>query len=359
MSRIYNFSAGPATLPEEVLKQAQADLVDYQGEGMSIMEMSHRGKVYDSVHQEAKASLKQLLNVPDNYKILFLQGGATMQFGMIPMNLMAAGQTADYALTGAWGKKAIKEAQKLGSVSLACDTLAAPNATVPSADELNLTEGAAYFHLTSNETISGNQFKTFPKVDAPMICDMSSDILSRPLDVSEFGLIYAGAQKNMGPSGVAAIIIREDLLERCPANIPEMLNYKVHADNDSMFNTPPTFSIYMLSLTFKWLLNNGGVEAMSEINDRKSGALYTAIDTSEFYRGTTDPACRSTMNVCFRLPTEELEAEFIKVALANGMSGLKGHRSVGGIRASIYNAFPEQGVNDFIAFMKEFENNNG
>lgn len=359
MKRIYNFSAGPATLPLETLQEAQADFVDYQGSGMSIMEMSHRGKHYDAVHQEALANFRELLAVPDTHEIVFMQGGATSQFSFVPMNLLLAGQTADYINSGAWAKKAIAEAKVLGKVNVAADFGKEIPTRQAFADELKLTSGAAYLHCTSNETISGAQIKEFPISDAPLVSDMSSDILSRSLDISKFGLIYAGAQKNLGPSGVTLVILRKDLAEKAPDTIPEMFKYKTHIDNESLYNTPPTFSVYMLCLVTRWLKAQGGVSAMEAINNRKANKLYDMIDGTEFYRGTALPEFRSTMNVTFRLPTEELEADFIKQAKALDMDGLKGHRSVGGIRASIYNAFPEAGVDALLAFMQDFEAKHG
>ena len=359
MNRIYNFSAGPATLPLETLQQAQADFIDYQGSGMSIMEMSHRGKHYDAVHQEALANFRELLAVPDTHEIVFMQGGATSQFSFVPMNLLHPGQTADYINSGAWAKKAIAEAKVFGNVNVAADFGKEIPTRQAYADELKLTPGAAYLHTTSNETISGAQIKVFPDSDAPLVSDMSSDILSRTLDISKFGLIYAGAQKNLGPSGVTLVIVRKDLAEQANANIPEMFKYQTHIENQSLYNTPPTFAVYMLCLVTRWLKAQGGVAAMEAVNNRKSGKLYDMIDRTDFYRGTALPEFRSTMNVTFRLPTEELEAAFIKEAKAQHMDGLKGHRSVGGIRASIYNAFPEAGVDALVSFMKDFEAKHG
>lgn len=360
MSRIFNFSAGPAILPEDVLREAQADLVDYKGSGMSIMEMSHRGKEYDAVHQEALANLRTLLKLPDSHAVLLLQGGASGQFGMIPMNLLAPGQTADYVNAGAWGKKAIEDAKTVGQVNIAAKTAGEKPSRFPKNSELKLTPGAAYLHITSNETIEGIQMKEWPVCDAPIVCDMSSDILSRPIASEKFGLIYAGAQKNLGPSGVVVVAIRKDLAARAPANLPAMFRYTSHLENDSLYNTPPCFSIYILALTTRWMLQHGGVEAMQAVNDRKAGKLYAAIDGSGgYYRGTAAVEYRSPMNVTFRLPTEELEDAFVKKAAKAGMSGLKGHRAVGGIRASIYNAFPEAGVDALIAFMKDFQTANG
>jgi phosphoserine aminotransferase len=359
MKRIYNFSAGPATLPTEVLLQAQAELVDYQGSGMSIMEMSHRGKHYDAVHQEALSNFRELLSVPDDYSILFMQGGATSQFSYVPMNLRPEGGIADYINAGAWSKKAIAEAKILGNVNIAADCGKEIPTRQARQDELNLTPGAAYLHCCSNETISGAQIKEFPKSDAPLVADMSSDILSRELNVSDFGLIYAGAQKNLGPAGVTLVILKNELADRVPESVPEMFRYKTHLEADSLYNTPPTFGVYLLCLVTRWLKAKGGLKAMEEINDRKSGKLYDAIDASPFYSGTALKEFRSTMNVTFRLPSEDLEKAFIAEAAAQDMDGLKGHRSVGGIRASIYNAFPEEGVDALIAFMKEFEQKHG
>ncbi|MCC5850258.1 MAG: 3-phosphoserine/phosphohydroxythreonine transaminase [Verrucomicrobia bacterium] len=359
MKRIYNFSAGPATLPLETLQEAQEGLLDYQGSGMSIMEMSHRGKHYDAVHQEALSNFRELLSVPDTHEIIFMQGGATSQFSFVPMNLLGQGETADYINSGAWAKKAIEEAKFFGKVNVAANFGKEIPTRQAYADELQLTPGAAYLHCTSNETISGAQIKAFPESDAPLVSDMSSDILSRALDVSKFGLIYAGAQKNLGPSGVTLVILRKDLAEKVADTVPMMFRYQTHIENQSLYNTPPTFGIYILCLVTRWLKKQGGVAAMEALNNRKSAKLYAAIDESEFYRGTALPEFRSTMNVTWRLPSEELEAQFIKEAKALEMDGLKGHRSVGGIRASIYNAFPEAGVDALIAFMKDFEAKNG
>jgi phosphoserine aminotransferase len=359
MSRIFNFSAGPATLPESVLVEAQQNLVDFHGCGHSIMEASHRGKEYDAVHEEAIANITELLGLPDDYAVLLLQGGATGQFAMLAMNFLAKGKTADYTNSGAWAKKAISEARAVGSVNVVADTSTDIPTRVPDPDALELTDDAAYLHVTSNETISGAQWKRFPKPEAPLIADMSSDILSAPLDVSPFGMIYAGAQKNLGPSGVTLVIMRKDLAERCPEGVPPIYQYKNHLAANSLLNTPPTFGIYILSLVTRWLKEQGGLPAIQEINERKAGKLYAAIDASGFYSGTAVPEHRSTMNVTYRLPSEELEAAFIKQATAGGLKGLKGHRSVGGVRASIYNAFPESGVDVLIDFMKSFEQSNG
>lgn len=359
MSRIYNFSAGPAILPEEVLVEAQRELVDYHGSGMSIMEMSHRGKEYSAVHEEAIANLGKLLGLGDDHAVLFLTGGASGQFAMVPMNFLGAGQSADYTHNGSWGKKAIKEAKTLGQVKVVSDTAKESPARISRPDELTWSADAAYAHITSNETIEGIQWKTFPDTPSPLVADMSSDILSRPLDVSKFGLIYAGAQKNIGPAGVTLVIVRKDLVEKGRTDIPAIFQYRTHLENNSLYNTPPCFPIYMVMLVTRWLLAKGGLEAMQAQNDEKAARLYAAIDASEFYRGTADVAFRSPMNVTFRLPSEELEEAFIKEAAKFNLKGLKGHRSVGGIRASIYNAFPPEGVERLVEFMRDFEARNG
>ncbi len=356
--RAYNFSAGPAVLPEEVLKEAAAELVDYKGTGMSIMEMSHRGKDYSAVHDECIANIKELLNIPAGYSVLFMTGGASTQFPLIPMNLLGKDQTADYTNSGAWAKKAIEAAKMLGNVNIAADCGKEIPTRVPRLDELKLTDGAAYLHITSNETISGAQWKEFPKHDC-LIADMSSDILSRPLNVADFGLIYAGAQKNLGPAGITLVIIKDELAEKCPETVPTIFRYKTHIDENSLYNTVPTFPVYMLCLVTRWLKAKGGLEGMQKINVEKAAKLYDAIDSSGFYKGTAVPEFRSDMNVTWRLPTEELEELFIKEASKQNLKTLKGHRSVGGIRASIYNAFPSEGIDALIAFMKEFEAKNG
>jgi phosphoserine aminotransferase len=358
MARCYNFCAGPATLPLSVLETARDEMVDYQGSGMSIMESSHRGKQYAAVHEEAEATIRELMGVSDDYAVLFLQGGASTQFAYIPINLLGEGQTADYTNSGAWAAKAIKEATLIGNVNIAADCGDEIPTRVPTQDELQLTDGAAYLHITSNETISGAQWKTYPTVDAPLVADMSSDILSRPIDVSQFGLIYAGLQKNLGPSGAALVIIRKDLAARVPAATPSMFKYATHIDKGSMFNTPPCFSIYILNRVTRWLKEQG-LENVYQQNVDKAAALYAAIDAGDFYRGTAVLECRSDMNVTWRLPSETLEAEFVKQADAQGFKGLKGHRSVGGIRASIYNAFPAEGVDALVTFMKDFEAKHG
>lgn len=354
MARIFNFSAGPAVLPLEVLEQARDEMVDYKGSGMSIMEMSHRGKEYEAVHKEAGENIKKLLGLGDDYSVLFLQGGASLQFAMVPMNLLGPNQTADYTNSGEWASKAIKEAKLMGKVNVAADCSKEIPTRVPSISELKLTPGAAYVHLTSNETISGAQWKSFPKTEAPLVADMSSDFLSRPFDASQFSLIYAGAQKNMGPAGVAIVVMRKDLAERVGEKVPTMLKYKTHIENDSLYNTPPCFSIYMIALVTRWILKVGQ-EKLYKQNVEKAAKVYKAIDESAgFYRGTAVKECRSDMNITFRLPSEEMEELFIKEASAQKLKGLKGHRSVGGIRASIYNAFPVEGVDALVSFMKDF-----
>ena len=359
MARVFNFSAGPAVLPLEVLEEAQSQLVDFKGIGMSLLEASHRGKDYEAVHNEAIANLSKLLCIPENYTVLFLQGGASQQFAMVPMNLLGEGQVADYANSGAWGSKAVKEAKIIGKVNIAADTAKALPTRVPLTSELKLTPGAAYVHITSNETISGAQCKEFPKTESPLVCDMSSDILSRPFDVSQFGLIYAGAQKNLGPAGVTLVILRKDLADKVSEKVPVFFRYKTHMEENSLYNTPPTFSIYIVMLVTRWLLKLGGLDAMAKRNNEKAAKLYAAIDASGFYRGTAEAGHRSTMNITYRLPNEQLEETFVKEASAKGLKGLKGHRSVGGIRASIYNAFPVEGVDFLIDFMKDFQKRNG
>lgn len=355
--RIFNFSAGPGILPEPVLKKAQDELFALPGVGMSVLELSHRGKVFEDILARAKADLSELLGIPANYKILFLQGGASLQFSMLPMNLMPAGGSADYILTGSWGKKAVKEAKRCGTVNVAATTQETGYDRVPTS--FNLSPDAAYVHYTSNETIEGVEFFSVPETRAPLVCDMSSDILSRPIDVSRYGLIYAGAQKNMGPAGATVVVLREDLLDKCNADLPTMLDYKIMAENDSLYNTPPCFTIYMIGLVARYLLDEGGLSAMEERNRRKAKAVYEAIDGSDgFYRGHAQRDSRSLMNVTWRLPSEDLEAQFVKEAKAMGMEGLKGHRSVGGIRASIYNAFPLSGCDALAQFMADFRKRN-
>lgn len=359
-TRIFNFAAGPAVLPLPVLEEAQRDLLALPGVGMSVMEISHRSKTFEDILHRAIDDVRALANIPAGYKVLLLQGGASLQFSMVPMNLLAPGQTADYILTGGWAQKALKEAKKVGKTNVAWTEGAEVFTRIPRQDELKLTPGAAYVHMTSNNTLFGTQWKTLPDTGgAPLVSDTSSDMFSRPTDVSKHGLIYAGAQKNLGPSGVTLVIVREDLLARSQDTLPTMLNYKVQAENDSLYNTPPTFGVYVLGLTMKWLRSQGGLEAVARVNERKAAKLYAEIDRTGFYRGTAQKDSRSLMNVTFRLPSEDLEKQFVKETTAAGLDGLKGHRSVGGIRASIYNAFPEEGVDALVQFMREFERRNG
>jgi phosphoserine aminotransferase len=360
MNRIFNFSAGPAVLPLSVLEEAQRDLVSLPGVGMSVLEISHRSKAFDEIIQGAEADIRALAGIPDGYEVLFLQGGASLQFSMVPMNLLASGATADYIVTGVWSQKAVKEAKRVGTVNIAATTEADNFTHVPAQGDLKLTGDAAYVHVTSNNTIYGTQWRALPDAGGrPLVNDASSDIFSQPIDVARHGVIYAGAQKNLAPAGLTLVIIRKDLLERSPASLPTMLSYKVHAENTSLYNTPPVFAIYVLRLVLKWLRANGGLEAMAAQNERKAGLLYAEIDRSGFYRGHARPDSRSWMNVTFRLPSEDLEKQFVKQSTAAGFDGLKGHRSVGGLRASIYNAFPEEGVTALVEFMREFERRNG
>jgi phosphoserine aminotransferase len=360
VNRIYNFSAGPAVLPLPVLEEAQRDLVALPGVGMSVMEISHRSKAFDEIIQGAEADFRELAQVPSNYKVLFLQGGASLQFSMVPMNLLGSGATADYLITGDWAKKAMKEAKKVGATSVAASTEAGGFKRVPGQSEIKLTPNAAYVHMTSNNTIFGTEWHTLPETGgAPLINDASSDIFSRPIDVSKFGLIYAGAQKNLGPSGVTVVVIREDLLARSADSLPSMLNYKLLAENTSLYNTPPCFGIYILRLVLKWLKHAGGLEAIGRVNARKAKLLYDELDRTDFWKPHAEKDSRSLMNITFRLPSEELEKTFSKESTAAGFDGLKGHRSVGGMRASIYNAFPEHGVAALVEFMKEFERTKG
>jgi phosphoserine aminotransferase len=347
-------------MPVSVLEQIQQDLVALPGVGMSILEVSHRSKIFESVIARAEADLRELAGLPSNYKVLFLQGGASLQFSMVPLNLLTAGTTADYIITGTWTDKAAKEAKKVGNVNIAATSAADNFSRIPVQSELTLTPGAAYAHITSNNTIEGTQWHALPDVgDAPLVSDASSDILSRPIDVSKYGLIYAGAQKNLGPSGTTIVIIREDLLARSGKSLHTMLNYAVHAENGSLYNTPPCFAIYGVGLVLQWLRAQGGLEAMGKINDRKAARLYAELDRTGFWRPTARKDDRSLMNVTFRLASEALENQFVKESTAAGFDGLKGHRSVGGMRASIYNAFPEDGVNALVEFMREFERKNG
>ncbi|WP_029132418.1 3-phosphoserine/phosphohydroxythreonine transaminase [Sedimenticola selenatireducens] len=359
MSRVYNFSAGPAALPEEVLKQAQEEMLDWQGSGMSVMEMSHRGKEFMSIAAQAEADLRELMAIPDNYKVLFLQGGASSQFSMVPMNLLRGKASADYINTGSWSKKAIAEAKKYCQVSVVGETPAG-EFTVPSAESLKLNADAAYLHYTPNETIQGIEFPYVPASgDVPLVGDFSSTILSRPVDVSKYGVIYAGAQKNIGPAGLTVVIVRDDLVGETVAGTPAMFDYQIQADGESMYNTPPTYGWYLAGLVFQWLKRNGGLTAMAETNQRKAAALYAAIDGSGFYNNPVELSCRSWMNVPFTLADAGLDAKFLTEAKEAGLVTLKGHRSVGGMRASIYNAMPEAGVQALIDFMADFEKRNG
>jgi len=358
--RIFNFSAGPAVIPVPVLEEAQRDMLSLPGVGMSVMEISHRSKTFDEIIQGAESGLRELLNIPKDYTVLFLQGGASLQFAMVPMNFLSLDSSADYIVTGGWGKKAAKEAQKFGNVDMAANMADGGFTRVPHQDELQLNPSATYVHMTSNETIEGVEFKTEPEVgELPLVADMSSNILSKPLPIEKYGLIYAGAQKNMGPSGVTVVIMREDLLPRIREGLATMLDYNTHAKNKSLYNTPNTWGIYILNLVCKWLKGKGGLAGIQQENEAKANLIYDAIDATDFYRGHADPDSRSVMNVTFRLPSEDLEKKFASEATAAGMDGLKGHRSVGGIRASIYNAFPKEGCEALVEFMKEFEKKNG
>lgn len=360
--RVFNFSAGPAVLPLPVLEQAQRELLALPEVGASVLEISHRSKAFSEIHQSAKTSLKGLLSIPDNYHVLFLQGGARLQFSMIPMNLLRGSDSpADFVLTGTWGKKAREEAEKEGTVRVVWDGKETNYDRLPAADSLDLDPGAAYVYITSNETIQGVQFPTEPDTGGvPLVCDASSDFLHRPVDINRYGILFACAQKNAGPAGVTVVIIRDDLLERSQDSLPGYLNYRIHADNDSLWNTPPAFGVYMVGLVARWLQDEiGGLEKMYERNRDKARLLYEVIDESDgFYRGHARPECRSVMNVTFRLPTEELEKKFLAEAEANGLCTLKGHRSVGGMRASIYNAMPVEGVQALRDFMRDFRAKN-
>ena len=360
VQRIFNFAAGPAVLPLPALEEAQRDLLALPGVGMSVLEISHRSKTFEKIIGEAEANLRELAGIPSNYHVLFLQGGASTQFSMVPMNLLAQGATADYVLTGAWGQKAVKEAKRVGATNVAFTNEGENFVRVPKIGEVKLTPGAAYVHVTSNETIHGVEFKEEPSFgDAPLVCDTSSNMLSKPIDVARYALVYAGAQKNLGPAGVTLVIVRDDVVQRAPDGLAAMLSYKTHAKEKSLYNTPPCFAIYTFGLVMKWIKANGGLAGIAERNARKAGKLYAEIDRTGFYRGHAAKDCRSNMNVTFRLPSEELEATFATEAKAAGLDGLKGHRSVGGMRASIYNAFPEAGVDVLVDFMRDFERKHG
>jgi phosphoserine aminotransferase len=359
MTKIYNFAAGPAVLPSEVLQQVQSELLDWHGAGMSVMEMSHRGKEFMAIASEAEADLRELMGIPANYKVLFLQGGGSAQFAMIPMNLLRGKKTADYLNTGEWSKKAISEAKKYCEVNVVASSADKNFSYAPTQDQWKLNPDAAYVHYCSNETIGGVEIFWTPDVGAvPLVADMSSHILSRPIDVSKYALIYAGAQKNIGPAGLAIIIVREDLIGETLPVTPSMYDYKIHADNESMYNTPPTFAIYVAGLVFKWLKAKGGLSAMEKTNIEKANLIYDYLDTTDFYGCPTAKENRSRMNIPFTLKNEALDEEFLKQAKARGLVQLKGHRSVGGMRASIYNAMPIEGVRVLVDFMKDFEKSN-
>ncbi|MBQ4517182.1 MAG: 3-phosphoserine/phosphohydroxythreonine transaminase [Clostridia bacterium] len=358
MGRVFNFSAGPSMLPEAVLKKAAADMLDYNGCGMSVMEMSHRTPEYEAIINGAEALLRELMNIPDNYKVLFLQGGASSQFAMIPLNLLKTGK-ADYVITGQWSKKAAQEAEKYGTVNRVASSADKTFSYIPKLDPATFDPEADYFHITFNNTIYGTRYTKLPDTgNVPIVADISSNALSEPIDVSKFGMLYAGAQKNMGPAGVTVVIIREDLIGHAKEGTPTMFDYQIHADNGSMYNTPPTYAIYILKMVLEWLKELGGIDAMHEINKKKAAILYDFLDSSKMFRGTVVKEDRSLMNVPFVTDSDELNAKFIKEAKAAGFVNLKGHRTVGGMRASIYNAMPVEGVEALVAFMKEFEKNN-
>jgi len=360
MKRVFNFSPGPAMLPEPVLRRAQAELLDWKGSGMSVMEVSHRGTDFIECAAKAERDLRELLGVPANYKVLFLQGGATLQFAAVPLNIAGPGAVVDYVVTGNWGEKAVQEAERYVKVNVAANSKATKFTTVPDPSTWKVSTNAAYLHYTPNETVFGVEFHTVPAVsDAPLVADMSSTLLSRPIDVSRFGIIYAGAQKNIGPAGLALVIVREDLLGRARRETPGVVDYKLMAENDSMWNTPSTLSWYFAGLVFEWLKEQGGLAAMGKLNERKARKLYAAIDGSGYYKNPVEKAHRSWMNVPFTLPSEELDKPFLTAAKAAGLTNLKGHRVVGGMRASIYNAMPEAGVDALIDFMADFAKRHG
>ena len=359
MARVYNFSAGPAVLPEEVLQEAAAEMLDYQGSGMSVMEMSHRSKTYQNIIDEAEADLRDLMNIPDNYKVLFLQGGASQQFAMIPMNLMK-NKVADYVITGQWAKKAWQEAQKYGQANAVASSADKTFSYIPDCSDLPISENADYVYICENNTIYGTKYKTLPNTKGKiLVSDVSSCFLSEPIDVTKYGVVYGGVQKNIGPAGVVIMIIREDLItEDVLEATPTMLQYNIHADNGSMYNTPPAYGIYICGKVFKWLKKMGGLEAMKAYNEKKAAVLYDFLDRSKLFKGTVVKEDRSLMNVPFVTGDEAMDAKFIKEATAAGFVNLKGHRTVGGMRASIYNAMPIEGVEKLVAFMEEFEKNN-
>ncbi len=359
MSRVYNFSAGPAVLPEEVLKEAAEEMLDYRGTGMSVMEMSHRSKAFEEIIQDAEKTLRELMNIPDNYKVLFLQGGASQQFAMVPMNLMK-NKVADYIVTGQWAKKAAAEAKIYGKVNILASSADKTFTYIPDMKDIKVSDDADYVYICHNNTIYGTTYHELPDVgDKVLVADMSSDILSQPVDVTKYGLIFAGVQKNIGPAGMVVVIIREDLItEDVLENTPTMLRYKVHADNNSLYNTPPAYGIYICGKVFKWLKNKGGLEAMKKINEEKAAILYDYLDSSAMFKGTVVKKDRSLMNVPFVTGSDELDAKFVKEAKAAGFENIKGHRTVGGMRASIYNAMPTEGVKALVEFMKKFEAEN-
>jgi phosphoserine aminotransferase len=360
MTRVYNFSPGPAMLPEPVLRQVQAELLDWRGTGMSVMEMSHRSEAFRSIATSAEMTLRELMAIPEHHRVLFLQGGATGQFAAVPLNLIGEGGRADYVDTGQWSKKAIQEARRYANVNVAASTAATGYRSIPSQGEWCLDPGAAYLHYTPNETIGGVEFHWVPDVGGtPLIADMSSTILSRPIDVGRFGVIYAGAQKNIGPAGLTVVIVRGDLIARTDSRAPGVLNYKLQADSESLYNTPPAMAWYVAGLVFDWIKAQGGLAALAERNQRKAQILYSAIDGSDYYQNPVDPECRSWMNVPFTLAESTLDTTFLEKAEEAGLVALKGHRSVGGMRASIYNAMPEEGVVALAAFMKDFEERHG
>ncbi|TKC18162.1 3-phosphoserine/phosphohydroxythreonine transaminase [Robertmurraya kyonggiensis] len=355
MTRALNFNAGPAALPEEVLLQAKKELLNFNGTGMSIMELSHRSKDYEAVHNGAQTQLRNLLQISDEYEILFIQGGASLQFSMVPMNLLTEGKVGSYVLTGSWSEKALKEAKKVGATSVLASTKDENYKSIPQINVDNLESNAAYLHVTSNNTIYGTQWQSYPDVSVPLIADMSSDILSKSLNINQFGMIYAGAQKNLGPSGVTVVIVKKDLIQASVDHLPTMLNYQTHSQNNSLYNTPPTFAIYLLKLTLDWVENQGGITAIEQKNNEKAKILYDVIDESNgFYSGHANLDSRSNMNVTFTLPDEDSTKEFLTLAKENGFVGLNGHRSVGGCRASIYNAVPVEHVVQLAEFMKNY-----
>ena len=360
MKRVFNFSPGPAMLPEPVLARAQAELLDWRGSGMSVMEVSHRGTDFIEFAAQSERNLRALLAVPANYTVLFLQGGATLQFAAVPLNLAPPGAVVDYVVTGNWGEKAVSEAERYVRVNVAANSKASKFTTIPDPKTWRVSDSAAYLHYTPNETVFGVEFHSIPDVSkAPLVADMSSTLLSRPIDVSRFGIIYGGAQKNIGPAGVAVVIVREDLLGKARRETPGVMDYKLMAESDSMWNTPATLSWYLAGLVFEWLAEQGGLKAIGKVNERKAAKLYAAIDSSGFYKNPVDKTCRSWMNIPFTLPNPDLDKPFLQEAKAAGLTNLKGHRVVGGMRASLYNAMPEAGVDALVAFMADFAKRHG